>query len=49
MMSLGPKDGGPNAKFFELPEILVHMDSIRNWLLKNAKKVSIIKKIFVAL
>lgn len=40
MLSLGPKkDGGPNAKFFEAPEILTQLDGVKQWLLKNCKKV----------
>lgn len=40
MLSLGPKkDGGPNAKFFESPEVLAQLDGVKQWLLKNCKKV----------
>jgi len=40
MLSLGPKkDGGPNAKFFEAPEVLTQLDGVKQWLLKNSKKV----------
>lgn len=40
MLSLGPKkDGGPNAKFFEAPEVLTQLDGVKQWLLKNCKKV----------
>ncbi|XP_046624389.1 SWI/SNF complex subunit SMARCC2 isoform X1 [Neodiprion virginianus] len=39
MLSLGPKkDGGPNAKFFESPDILGQLDGVKQWLLKNCKK-----------
>lgn len=39
-MSLGPKkDGGPNVKFFESPEILSQLESVKTWLQKNCKKV----------
>ena len=39
MLALAPKkDGGPNAKFFESPEILTQLDGIKQWLLKNCKK-----------
>ncbi|XP_015182602.1 PREDICTED: SWI/SNF complex subunit SMARCC2 isoform X3 [Polistes dominula] len=39
MLALGPKkDGGPNAKFFESPEILAQLDGVKQWLLKNCKK-----------
>ncbi|XP_011058186.1 PREDICTED: SWI/SNF complex subunit SMARCC2-like [Acromyrmex echinatior] len=39
MLSLGPKkDGGPNAKFFEAPEVLTQLDGVKQWLLKNCKK-----------
>lgn len=40
MLSLGPKkDGGPNAKFFEAQEVLTQLDGVKQWLLKNCKKV----------
>ena len=40
MATLAPKkDGGPNLKFFDSPEILSQFDGVKNWLLKNAKKV----------
>lgn len=43
MLSLGPKkDGGPNAKFFEAQEILTQLDGVKQWLLKNCKKVSFV-------
>lgn len=39
MLALGPKkDGGPNTKFFESPEILTQLDGVKQWLLKNCKK-----------
>ncbi|XP_043478547.1 SWI/SNF complex subunit SMARCC2 isoform X2 [Leptopilina heterotoma] len=39
MLSLGPKkDGSPNLKFFESPEILTLLDGVKQWLLKNCKK-----------
>lgn len=34
------RDGGPNVKFYESSETLLEFDSIRQWLLKNSKKVS---------
>lgn len=40
MLSLGPKkDGGPNAKFFESPDVLTQLDGVKQWLLKNCRKV----------
>lgn len=40
MLALGPKkDGGPNTKFFESQEILTQLDAVKQWLLKNCKKV----------
>lgn len=40
MLALAPKkDGGPNAKFFESPEILTQLDGVKQWLLKSCKKV----------
>nr|CAH7717470.1 unnamed protein product [Callosobruchus chinensis] len=39
MLSIGPKmDGGPNIKFFESPETLTALESVKQWLQKNAKK-----------
>ncbi|KAL1493165.1 hypothetical protein ABEB36_011275 [Hypothenemus hampei] len=39
MMSIGPKmDGSPNTKYFESPETLNNLESVKNWLQKNAKK-----------
>ena len=35
------KDGGPNYKFFEAVETIAQFDSVRTWLHKNCKKVSI--------
>ncbi|XP_017765083.1 PREDICTED: SWI/SNF complex subunit SMARCC2 isoform X3 [Eufriesea mexicana] len=40
MLALGPKkDGGPNTKFFESQEILTQLDGVKQWLLKNCKKM----------
>lgn len=40
MLSVGPKmDGGPNIKYFESPETLTALESVKNWLQKNGKKV----------
>lgn len=40
MLALGPKkDGCPNGKFFESPDILGQLDGVKQWLLKNCKKV----------
>ncbi|XP_015108391.1 SWI/SNF complex subunit SMARCC2 [Diachasma alloeum] len=39
MLTLGPKkDGGPNTKFFESPDVLAQLDGVKQWLLKNCKK-----------
>lgn len=32
------KDGSPNAKFYENPEIIAYFDPVRTWLSRNAKK-----------
>lgn len=41
MMAIGPKmDGGPNTKYFESPEALNSLEIVKNWLQKNAKKVT---------
>lgn len=40
MMAPTPKkDGGPNLKFFDSQEVLAQLDAVKQWLLKNAKKV----------
>lgn len=40
-MTIGPKmDGGPNTKYFESAETLNALEGVKNWLQKNAKKVS---------
>lgn len=40
MLTLQPKkDGGPNVKFFESAEVLAQLDGVKQWLLKNCKKV----------
>lgn len=42
MVTLGPKkDGGPNAEFFQSAESLQGFETIRQWLQKNCKKVSV--------
>lgn len=33
-------DGGPNTKYFESPETINALEGVKNWLQKNAKKVS---------
>ncbi|XP_044765118.1 SWI/SNF complex subunit SMARCC2 [Coccinella septempunctata] len=39
MMPFGPKkDGGPNVKYFESPETLTSLETVKQWLQKNAKK-----------
>lgn len=41
MLTLQPKkDGGPNTKFFESAEVLAQLDGVKQWLLKNCKKVT---------
>lgn len=40
-MPFGPKkDGGPNVKYFESPETLTSLETVKQWLQKNAKKVN---------
>lgn len=42
MIALGPKkDGGPNIEFFQSPESMQGFETIRLWLQKNCKKVSL--------
>ena len=38
-MAVRKKDGGPNLKHYESPDVVALFDSVRNWLTKNAKKV----------
>lgn len=39
-MSFGPKkDGSPNVEYFQQPDILAGLETVRLWLLKNFKKV----------
>ncbi len=39
-MSLEPKkNGGPNPKFWDLPDIITSLEAVKGWLCKNAKKV----------
>lgn len=46
MMAIGPKmDGGPNAKYFESAEALNSLENVKNWLQKNAKKVTCYAKL----
>jgi SWI/SNF related-matrix-associated actin-dependent regulator of chromatin subfamily C len=50
MLAFGPKkDGGPNTKFFESPEILSQFDGIKSWMQKNCKKVASIEPPFLML
>lgn len=43
MASLGPKkDGSPNTEYFNNAESLQGFESVRLWLQKNSKKVSLI-------
>lgn len=38
-MSFGPKkDGSPNVEYFQQPDILAGLETVRLWLLKNFKK-----------
>ncbi|XP_065839082.1 SWI/SNF complex subunit SMARCC2-like [Oscarella lobularis] len=37
-MAVRKKDGGPNLKHYESPDVVALFDSVRNWLTKNAKK-----------
>ena len=40
IMSLEPKKtGGPIQKFWDSPEIVTSLESVKGWLSKNAKKV----------
>ena len=32
-------DGGPIAKFWDDSSVIKQLDSVKNWLMKNAKKV----------
>lgn len=34
------KNGAPDAKYFDTNETVAKFDSVRQWLLKNCKKVS---------
>lgn len=43
MALLGPKkDGGPNTEFFQSPESMQGFETVRQWLQKNCKKVSVL-------
>ena len=45
-MSLEPKKtGGPIQKFWDSPEIVTSLESVKGWLSKNAKKVRFLLKI----
>ena len=35
------KDGGPNLKYFESLDTIAQFDSVKTWLQKNYKKVSL--------
>lgn len=40
MIAYGPKkDGSPNTKYFESPETLNALETVKQWLQKTAKKV----------
>lgn len=40
-MSFGPKkDGSPNVEYFQQPDVLAGLETVRLWLQKNFKKVS---------
>lgn len=46
MALLGPKkDGGPNVEFFQSPEIMQGFEQVRQWLQKNCKRVSILRRV----
>jgi hypothetical protein len=38
-MAVRKKDGGPDQKYYELPETIARFDAVRLWLVRNAKKV----------
>lgn len=35
------KDGGPNVEFFQSAESMAGFETIRQWLMKNCKKVCV--------
>jgi len=35
------KDGGPNLKYFESLDTIAQFDSVKTWLQKNYKKVTL--------
>jgi SWI/SNF related-matrix-associated actin-dependent regulator of chromatin subfamily C len=37
-MAVRKKDGGPDQKYYELPETIARFDAVRLWLVRNAKK-----------
>lgn len=39
-MSGRKKTGAPDAKYFDASETVARFDSVKQWLLKNCKKVS---------
>ena len=43
--SVGRKrSGAPDAKYFDMNETVAKFDSVRQWLLKNCKKVKVLGK-----
>ena len=36
------KDGGPNLKYFESLDTIAQFDSVKTWLQKNYKKVTLL-------
>ena len=41
MMSIRKKSGGPDGKYYESSETIAKFESVRQWLMKNCKKVGI--------
>jgi len=39
------KDGGPNLKYFESLDTIAQFDSVKTWLQKNYKKVTLLTTI----
>ena len=38
-MATTKRDGGANIKYWDSPDVLDQLDNVRNWLIKNCKKV----------
>ena len=41
-MALRKKNGGPDGKYYESSDTIAKFEPVRQWLVKNCKKVSII-------